>query len=106
MNFTTTVVEDDVSRPNIRIEIENGMVNIELNRFKINETLLHKNTIVAGINKKLTELRNKLVIAGPLLFEKQQVEQIQSDVEEAITETLEELVSKEKDRNKKLKEGR
>lgn len=99
MNFVTTVVEDDVSKPNVKVDIVDGMVTIEFNRFKINETIKNKNVIIAAINKKLTELRGLIKIPETLVFDKQSVGNIEETVDDTAERTLDDLVEKERKRN-------
>lgn len=106
MNFITTVLEDDIDRSNVNVRIDQGTVIIEFNRFKIYETISNKDIIVAGINKKLIELKNKVIIKDALMFKDQPIGNIYEGVEGAIMRALGELLEKEIDRNEKEKSGR
>ena len=58
-NTTTTLSKDGVENPHLTLDIEHGIISLNLNSFKIFDLLANREAVVGIINKKLNELVQK-----------------------------------------------
>jgi len=58
-NTTTTLSKDGVDKPHLSLNIEHGVISLNLNGYKVFELLANRETVVGLINKKLNELVQK-----------------------------------------------